>query len=312
MLSIIVNERGELAYCTTRWNHDNGGSDSSMSAKEVSQVVGVNFYAVFKPNNKWKELIAQVKQQLANGEDPGDVFDWVGDFNEGFAKVKLNGKFNFINQEGQLLSDQWYDWAGWFQDGFVRVKLNEKYNFINQEGQLLSDQWYDWAGWFQDGFVRVRLNGKYYKLDTSGRLHNMNENKGYKTSKKMKKVVRLTESDLHRLIKESVKRILREGKEDEINASWDAYENTFDTYIDGTIPTELDKDNFYPMYHNIGKDKYNTLKTKSEIDYPNEFSTDSKYFKGRNAMEAMDDRFPTTQQMRQNHWRGKAKDGRIN
>ena len=128
----------------------------------------------------------------------------------------------------------------------------------------------------------------------------------------MKQVIRLTESDLHRLIKESVKRILREGKEDEINASWDAYENTFDTYIDGTIPTKLDKDNFYPMYHNIGKDKYNTLKTKSEIDYPNEFSTDSKYFKGRNAMEAMDDRFPTTQQMRQNHWRGKAKDGRIN
>lgn len=37
----------------------------------------------------------------------------------------------------------------------------------------------------------------------------------------MKQVIRLTESDLHRLIKESVKRILREGKEDEINASWD-------------------------------------------------------------------------------------------
>lgn len=162
---------------------------------------------------------------------------------------------------------------------------------------------------FKYGFAKVKLHGEDYKLDTSGRLHNMNENKRYKN---MKQVIRLTESDLHRLIKESVKRILREGKEDEINASWDAYENTFDTYIDGTIPTKLDKDNFYPMYHNIGKDKYNTLKTKSEIDYPNEFSTDSKYFKGRNAMEAMDDRFPTTQQMRQNHWRGKAKDGRIN
>ena len=127
----------------------------------------------------------------------------------------------------------------------------------------------------------------------------------------MKQVIRLTESDLHRVIKESVIRILREGKEDEINASWDAYENTFGVDMDGNIPTKLDTDNFYPMYHSIGKDKYNTLKTKSEIDYPNEFSIDSEYFKGRNAMDAMDDRFPMTQKMRQNHWRGKAKDGRI-
>ena len=60
MLSIIVNENGELAYCTTRWNHDNGGTDSAMTAKEVSRVVGVNFYNTFKPNNKWKDLLAQL------------------------------------------------------------------------------------------------------------------------------------------------------------------------------------------------------------------------------------------------------------
>ena len=92
MLSIIVNENGELAYCSTRWIHDNGGTDSAMTAKEVSQVVGVNFYAVFKPNNKWQELIAQIKQLLANGLDPIDVFDWVCDFENGFAAVALDEK----------------------------------------------------------------------------------------------------------------------------------------------------------------------------------------------------------------------------
>ena len=31
-------------------------------------------------------------------------FDWIGDFKEGFAKVRINVKCNFINKEGQLLS----------------------------------------------------------------------------------------------------------------------------------------------------------------------------------------------------------------
>lgn len=32
------------------------------------------------------------------------TFDWVGTFDEGLAAVKLNGRCNFINTEGQFLS----------------------------------------------------------------------------------------------------------------------------------------------------------------------------------------------------------------
>lgn len=155
----------------------------------------------------FREKLQVVQQRLANGENPGVVFKEVGDFQEGFYAVKLNGKWNFINQEGQLISDQWYDWAGDFNEGFAKVELDGKYNLINQKGQLISDQWYDVLGDFNEGFAVVKLNGKYYKLDKNGRLHNMNENKGYKN---MKQRIRLTESDLHRMIKESVKQVLSE------------------------------------------------------------------------------------------------------
>jgi hypothetical protein len=171
MLSIIVNERGELAYCTTRWNHDNGGSDQSMTAKEVSQVVGVNFYQVFKPNNKWNDLIAKVKERLSSGEDPNDIFDWVDDFYEGFARVKLNEKWNFINADGQLLSNQWYDEISYFRSGCARVYIDGKgWNFINTEGQLLSNQWYDEVESFSEGFARVILNKKCNFITTEGQL----------------------------------------------------------------------------------------------------------------------------------------------
>ena len=64
-------------------------------------------------------------------------FDSIGAFTEGFAGVQLNGKWNFINTDGQLLSNQWFDSAGVFYEGFAAVELNGKRNFINTEGQIL-------------------------------------------------------------------------------------------------------------------------------------------------------------------------------
>ena len=170
MIAVSVNENGMLNTCTCRWNHDNGGDDSIMDAKQVSQVIGMNFFEVFKPNNKWNEILANVKQRLANGEEPTYVFDYVGDFSEGFAVVGLNGKYNFVNQEGELLSDQWFGSAHDFRDGFATVLLNRKCNFINQEGRLLSDQWFDSVYDFNNGFAVVELNEKYNVINQEGKI----------------------------------------------------------------------------------------------------------------------------------------------
>ena len=170
MLSIIVNENGELAYCTTRWNHDNGGSDSAMNAKQISEVVGVNFYQTFKPNNKWKELIVSVEQRLANGENYEDVFDDCRDFHEDFARVRLNRKWNFINDEGKFLSNQWFDYCEGFYEGFAGVELNRKWNFINEEGELISNQWFDYCNSFNEGFASVNLNDKCNFINQEGEL----------------------------------------------------------------------------------------------------------------------------------------------
>ena len=172
MLSIIVNERGELAYCTTRWNHDNGGSDQSMSAKEVSQVVGVNFYQVFKPNNKWNDLLAKVKERLFNGEDPNDIFDFVDDFHDGFTCVELNKKWNLLNTEGQFLSNQWFDKVYEFSEGYARVYINGKgWNFLNIKGQYLTNQWFDEVGPFYNGCACVKIEGKGWNfINIEGQL----------------------------------------------------------------------------------------------------------------------------------------------
>ena len=170
MISVIVNESGSLAFCTSRWNHANDGNDNIMDTKQISQVIGMNFYEVFKPNNRWKEVVDNALQRLSNGENPRDVFDYCYDSIEGFAVAELNGKWNFIDTEGNLLSpNQWFDECGDFDNGFAKVYLNEKWNFIDTEGNLLSkNQWFDDCGSFYEGFASVKLNGKWNFIDAEG------------------------------------------------------------------------------------------------------------------------------------------------
>ena len=161
MLSIIVNEYGELAYCTCRWNHDNDGNDSIMNAVEISKVVNVNFFETFKPNNKWKDIIDNMKRRLNNGDDSKEIFDKIWSFNDGFAKVKLNKKYNFINEDNEFLSDKWFDDADNFNDGFAIVYIENKgWNFINKYGKYISDKWFDDANSFNDGFAAVKIKNK--------------------------------------------------------------------------------------------------------------------------------------------------------
>ena len=170
MIAVLVNENGSLAHCTCRWNHSNGGNDSVMDAKQVSKVVGVNFYEVFKPNGIWLEVLSNAMDKLANGADPRNVFDSCDDFKEGFAVVGLQGKWNFLKTDGKLLSDTWFDFCYDFENGFSIILLNKKVNFIDTNGNILSDTWFNECYHFKNGLAIVGLNGKNNFLTTDGKI----------------------------------------------------------------------------------------------------------------------------------------------
>ena len=175
MIFVFVDGEGNIAYCNTRWNHEakykHGFSvDHAMSMKDISELIGANFFEVFKPNTKWKDMINVILQRLANGEDPSNVFEYCGNFKNGLAVVELNKKDNFITQDGKLLSNRWFDVAYNFHEGFAVVMLNGRWNFINQEGKLLSNQWFDECGEFNNGFAIVRLNEKDNFITQDGRF----------------------------------------------------------------------------------------------------------------------------------------------
>ena len=210
MIAVSITMEGEPNSITCRWNHDNGGSDNVMDDEQLSDLLGVNFYSVFKPytreelHAKGVILFDEVQEMLDKGVSPTDIFEFVGDFNDGYAKVTLNNKWNFITRNNKLLSDTWFDgvynfsngcagiWLGgkfnfidtygefisdtWFEDigdfsdGYAKVKLNNKWNFINRNNKLLSDIWFDWVYTFSDGYAKVNLNGKWNFINTDGKI----------------------------------------------------------------------------------------------------------------------------------------------
>ena len=77
-----------------------------------------------------------VQGLLDSGKRPTEVFDYVYKFHEGYAGVRLNGKYNFINTECKILSQQWFDWVGNFREGYAGVELNGEWKYLDTKGRL--------------------------------------------------------------------------------------------------------------------------------------------------------------------------------
>ena len=136
MISVIVRPFGNLAFCTGRYNHRHGGNDALFNTLELSELIGRNYFEVFKPKSgkeleevifsQWTEVepdsIALNKgwkllKKVKNNEfwdttkftyyDPEMlylVFDSVGEADTyGIRVVQLEGKYNLINENGDLL-----------------------------------------------------------------------------------------------------------------------------------------------------------------------------------------------------------------
>ena len=83
-----------------------------------------------------------------------------------------------------------YDYVSNFYDGYAIVRLNDMYNLINTEGKLVSPKkWFDWVYNFSNGYA-VKLNNKWYRIDTKGNIvATMNEHIVTITKSDLRKIV---------------------------------------------------------------------------------------------------------------------------
>ena len=96
--------------------------------------------------------------------------DAIGRFHNDFAIVKKDGKVNFVDNNGRILSDEWFDACNDFEDGFGLVVKDGKRNFVRNNGELLLDMWVDRAGDFMGGEAPVIINGARHYVNRNGQI----------------------------------------------------------------------------------------------------------------------------------------------
>ena len=96
MMTVIVDPEGMMTQSTTRWNHENDSSDSAFTPKQISELIGRNFYEVFKPNTKFKDAVANALEKLKMGTQVKETFAYTESLEDGTYLVRLLGKYNIL------------------------------------------------------------------------------------------------------------------------------------------------------------------------------------------------------------------------
>ena len=89
-------------------------------------------------------------------------FDDAWDFSDGLARVRIGGKWGYVNKEGQVVIKPQFDDIWDFSGGLARVRVDGKYGYINREGQYVIKPQFDGAGTgFSEGLAPVKKDGKW-------------------------------------------------------------------------------------------------------------------------------------------------------
>ena len=198
MIFIVVSQQGLLVYSNVRRNHGDGSYsnvDKMFNYSTLSNVVGNNLLNQIKMINVSSSygLNLQLEKKLDDGEDLSKVFDNYEEFPENtLRKVFIESLgYNYIDENNNLLFDEWLERAFAFKNGSAIVKYYnnniDSWNLIDTDGEpLLKHNVCDMYG-FSDGYSRVRLeaNGRYYVTYVDYKGHPIN-NQLYKSGRSFK------------------------------------------------------------------------------------------------------------------------------
>ncbi len=137
-----------------------------------------------KPGTQGKWGYIDVNGELAFKAE----YDYCQSFSEGFAAVRMNGNWAYIDKMGKLLTGFDFYSAGdgaemVFSEGRAAIRLfatpikryYAKYGYIDNTGRLAIDPQFDMAFPFSDGIARVMVEerigkGRYGYIDKAGKV----------------------------------------------------------------------------------------------------------------------------------------------
>lgn len=87
-----------------------------------------------------------------------DLFVWKG----------KNGKYGYVNKEGETIIDYQFDMADDFHEGLACVKMGNSYGFIDKKGNYAINPQFAYARQFNDGLAAVKQGSDWGFIDKQG------------------------------------------------------------------------------------------------------------------------------------------------
>ncbi|AUT02434.1 serine/threonine protein kinase [Nostoc sp. CENA543] len=97
-------------------------------------------------------------------------FDDACDFCEELARVKIDDKWGYIDKRGKLAIYPDFDEAWGFSEELAIVEINDKYGYIDKTGKLVISPHFEDAGSFSQGLAWVRIAQHEHYIDKTGRV----------------------------------------------------------------------------------------------------------------------------------------------
>ncbi len=87
----------------------------------------------------------------------------------GPVRFRVNGRYGFVNAQGDTLVRPMFEQAWYFKDGLARVRQDGKWGFVDSTGHLAIPPRFERAWDFEYGLALVELDGKRGYVDPAGR-----------------------------------------------------------------------------------------------------------------------------------------------
>jgi hypothetical protein len=100
--------------------------------------------------------------------DADPIYDQLLFCNEGFCKVRKDGKFGYIDYKGNEVIASQFDNARQFVNGVAAVAVGNQWGYINKSGRYTINPQFDDAGDFLGGYAAVQSEGKWGFINKAG------------------------------------------------------------------------------------------------------------------------------------------------
>lgn len=138
MISVCVDYNGMPLFVTTRYNHDFDGENNEelRTPRQVSEVINMNFFEVFKPSEKGVRLNKYaIQSKLDKGVEMDSLFDKVDKITDDFYLVQIGDKRQSLVYKKKMICD-WMDMRRFILEKIEFVEERDGKPVINYHGDI--------------------------------------------------------------------------------------------------------------------------------------------------------------------------------